>query len=169
MVSADKLRNWRSTRDLGTRIAHNRYGARMSNQSPKMPEEVEAVFSGFPPKAKKRLAAIRELIFEVAAQSDEIGELTETLKWGEPAYLTEKTRSGSTLRIGYKDTEPAYVAMYFNCQTTLVEKMRWSFSEAFKFDGNRAVKIDVDGRLPRPEIRECIDMALRYHRLKRSR
>jgi hypothetical protein len=29
-----------------------------------------------------------------------VGALHETLKWGQPAYLTPETRSGTTLRLG---------------------------------------------------------------------
>jgi len=140
----------------------------MKTRKNKMPKAVASIFNQYPEKAQQQLLAIRELIFEVAAQSTEIGKLTETLKWGEPAYLTEQSRSGSTIRLGYKESDAEYVAMYFNCQTTLVEHMRWSFGQEFEFDGNRAVKIGIKSRLPKRAVRECIEMALTYHLNKKK-
>ena len=66
----------------------------------KIPKEVQQVFDTYPAKARKHLTKIRKLILDCAAADDTIGELTETLKWGEPAYLTEKTGSGKYSPVG---------------------------------------------------------------------
>jgi hypothetical protein len=60
---------------------------------------VEAVFNACPAAIKKRLLALRAMVFEVAASTPGVGELQETLKWGEPAYLTAQSKSGSTIRM----------------------------------------------------------------------
>ncbi|HEV8332542.1 MAG TPA: hypothetical protein VGQ22_14040 [Steroidobacteraceae bacterium] len=60
---------------------------------------VAGVFAGYPPQLRPRLLALRHLIFEVARQTDGVGKLQETLKWGEPAYVTAESGSGSTIRI----------------------------------------------------------------------
>jgi len=138
----------------------------MKSTTPAMPDQVANAFDAFPDQARKQLMAIREIIFAVAARSETIGELTETLKWGEPAYLTESSKSGTTVRIACKAADPEYVGLYFNCQTTLVEDMRWTFSDEFIFEGNRAVKIAVEKPLPRIAIEQIIEMALTYHRNK---
>ena len=52
-----------------------------------------------------RLMTLRALIFDVAAKTDGVGALDETLKWGEPAYLT-RSKSGSTIRLGWKASAP---------------------------------------------------------------
>lgn len=57
-----------------------------------MPDPVAQAFERFPPLARARLLDIRSLIFEVAGP--EIGPLTETLKWGEPAYLPQNRQDG---------------------------------------------------------------------------
>ena len=62
-----------------------------------IPKDVSGVLSTFPTASRKTLLKVRQLIFECAAADDAIGTLTETLKWGEPAYLTEQTKSGSTI------------------------------------------------------------------------
>ena len=70
---------------------------------------------------------LRELIFATAAATPGVGALEETLKWGEPAYLTSATRSGSTIRLAWKPARPEQYAMFFNCQTTLVDTFRTLF------------------------------------------
>src|SRR5580698_3557772 len=102
-----------------------------------MSPEVAAAFDAFPPTERERLLAVRALILETAAATPGIGPLTETLKWGEPAYLTEASRSGSTIRLGV--AKDGRCALYLNCKTTLVEEYRAAFSDVLGFEGNRAV------------------------------
>ena len=61
---------------------------------------VAAVFDGYPPALRARLLMLRTLIFDCAAATDGVGNLVETLKWGQPAYLTERPRSGTTITAG---------------------------------------------------------------------
>ena len=51
---------------------------------------VARVFEAYPPAIQPKLFVLRELIFATAAATEGVGELEETLKWGEPAYLTKK-------------------------------------------------------------------------------
>ncbi len=67
------------------------------------------------------------MIFDVAASTEGVGAIEETLKWGEPAYLTTASKSGSTIRMDWKGKKPNQFAMYFNCKTTLVETFRTMF------------------------------------------
>ena len=60
---------------------------------------VAAVFEAYPAAMRRRLLALRALVFDVAAKTEGVGRLTETLKWGQPSYLTEQTKSGTTVRI----------------------------------------------------------------------
>ncbi len=128
---------------------------------------VERIFTAYPPAARKRLLRLRELIFDTAASTEGVGELEETLKWGEPAYLTTQSKSGSTLRIDWKPAQPAQVAMYFNCQTTLIDTFRTLFPNELRFEGNRAIVLRNDDALPRDAVCWCIAAALTYHRAKR--
>ena len=106
---------------------------------------------------------MRELILKTAAASPGVGDIEETLKWGEPAYLTTASRSGSTIRIGWKTSAPDRYALYFNCKTDLVETFRTIFPHDFQFEGNRALVFDV--RKPLPDATAfCIDAALNYHK-----
>ena len=95
---------------------------------------VASVFNGYPAKVRKDMYALRELILATAGNTRGVGEIEETLKWGEPAYLTSKSRSGSTIRIDWKKSRPAEYAMYFKCQTTLVETLRTLFPKVLQFE-----------------------------------
>ena len=124
---------------------------------------VAQAFEAYPSNMRRKMLALRELIFSTAAETDGVGELEETLKWGEPAYLTSSTRSGSTIRIDWKKKRPNEYAMYFNCQTTLVETFRTLFPTDFKFEGNRALVFTEAGPVPRDALAFCIATALTYH------
>ena len=107
--------------------------------------------------------ALRQLIFNTAACTLGVGELEETLKWGEPAYLTSQSKSGSTVRIAYSPKRPLQYAMYFNCQTTLVDTFRTMFPNDFQFEGNRALVFELSQKPPKKELAWCIATALTYH------
>lgn len=129
--------------------------------------EVAARFSAYPPNVRPKLLALRELVFQAAATVKGLGEIEESLKWGEPAYTT-KDRSGSTVRIDWKKKDPDHYAMYFNCKTSLVETLRTIFPNDFKFEGNRALVFSLEDKVPRDSLEICIVASLTYHLKKRS-
>ncbi|MGH0030796.1 MAG: DUF1801 domain-containing protein [Myxococcota bacterium] len=130
---------------------------------------VAAVFDGYPPKARRRLLALRKLILDTAAATEGVGPLEETLKWGEPAYLTSESKAGTTVRIAWKESAPREYAVLFHCQTTLVGDFREQFPDTFRFDGNRRIVFGVDEPVPKAPLSACIAAALTYHRDKRAR
>jgi Domain of unknown function (DU1801) len=123
---------------------------------------VQAVFDSYPPALRKKLLTLRQLIIDTAASTEGVGTLQETLKWGEPAYVTAQSKSGSTVRIGRKKNSDSY-AIYFNCNTTLVDSFRSLFPHSFSFEGNRAMVFGVNDALPAEDLAFCIGMALTYH------
>ena len=104
---------------------------------------------------------IRELIFDVAAETDGVGVIEETLKWGQPSYLTTETKSGSTLRLGAPREGGA--AIYAHCQTTIISDFKGLFPDAFTFEGNRAVRFSADDDLNPGALSLLIKSALTYH------
>jgi hypothetical protein len=133
---------------------------------PAMPPAVAAVFEAYPPQAQKRLCALRQLIFETAGSLPGAGPLTETLKWGEPAYLTSATKSGTTIRLAWSAKHPAAASLFVSCQTSLVETWREHYSGDLAFIGNREIRFPLGQPLPAAPVRHCIAMALTYHKRK---
>ena len=129
---------------------------------------VAAVFDAYPPTVRKQLLALRRLVFDVAARTEGVGALEETLKWGQPSYLTSETKSGSTVRIDGIKGDATKCAVYFICHTNLVERFRELYRDRLTFDGNRAILVDVKEPRPVKELRHCIAMALTYQLEKRK-
>ena len=123
---------------------------------------VAAAFDGYPPTIRAKLLRLRELIFEVAAETPRVGTIEETLKWGEPAYLTTETKAGSTIRIAWKKTQPDHYSMYFICTTNLVTTFRSLFPNDFEYEGNRAINFTAEEAIPEDSVRFCIAAALTY-------
>jgi hypothetical protein len=130
--------------------------------------QVAQTFQDYPAPMRERLLSLRALIFEVASEHSAVGEIEETLKWGEPAYLTNASKSGSTIRMAWKAKQPDQVSMYFTCQTNLVETFRTLFPTGLQFVGNREIVLPLAQKLPREELALCIEAALTYH-LKRGK
>lgn len=121
------------------------------------------VFARYPDSAHTRLLAVRRLLLETAVTTDGVGELTETLKWGEVSFLTEKTKSGTTIRIGWRAAQPEHYAMFLNCNTTLIADFRAIADLDLAFEGHRAIIMPLDAPLPRESLEFCIRAALTYH------
>ncbi|MBH0099873.1 DUF1801 domain-containing protein [Salinibacterium sp. NSLL150] len=139
-------------------------GAGAASSSTAMPAEVAATFSDYPEPIRAELLTLRELILATASETDGVGTITETLKWGEPAYLTKETRSGSTIRIAPTNAKSAHdYAMFFICSTNLVSDFRAQFGDTFAYEGDRAVLFNVGDSIPADELRECVRQALTYH------
>jgi hypothetical protein len=134
-----------------------------------MPAEVAAAFRDFPAPVRVLLERVRSLILTVARETKVVGPLSETLKWGEPAYLTEASGSGSTIRLGWHKSRPSHAAVYFNCKTTLVPTFRDLFPDVFEYAGDRAILLDVDGATDETALSLCISMALTYHAAKSTK
>ncbi len=128
---------------------------------------IEAVFGAYPKPVKAKLLALRRLIFDTAKRTKGVGALEETLKWGQPSYLTPETKSGSTIRIDQVKPVAGQVAVYFHCQTNLVETFRELYPE-LSYGGNRSILLNADDKLPEPALRHCVGLALTYHLNKRK-
>ncbi|WPP51658.1 DUF1801 domain-containing protein [Catalinimonas niigatensis] len=125
--------------------------------------EVEMVFNGYPDAVREKMIYLRGLILEVAEEMEDITQLEETLKWGEPSYLTKQ---GSTIRIDWKKKKPDQYAIYFKCTSKLVPTFRMLYQDLFSFEGNRAIVFQLDDQPAEVELRHCITAGLRYHQVK---
>ena len=127
---------------------------------------VANVLDGYPKPIGAKLQALRKLILDTARTTDGVGALEEALKWGQVSYLTSETGSGSTVRIDQVKSTDNQVALYFHCQTNLVETFRELYPE-LTYSGNRAILLDAADELPEAELRHCVALALTYHLGKR--
>jgi hypothetical protein len=109
---------------------------------------VDAVFGAYPKPLEAKLLALRRLILETARTTRGVGALQETLKWGQPSYLTPQSNSGSTIRIDQVKSAAGRYAVYFHCQTNLVETFRELYPTQLRFEGNRSIVLDVKDELP---------------------
>lgn len=129
-----------------------------------MTSDVSATFDAYEPAVRSELLALRELILATAAETEGVGTIEETLKWGQPSYLTVAPRTGSTIRVAPTSAKSDHdYAMFFICHTDLVERFRSLFGDVFTYDGDRALLFSVGDALPENELRECVAMALTYH------
>jgi len=124
--------------------------------------DVKKKFESYPEHVRPKLELLRNIILDEAASDKSIGKLEETLKWGEPSYLTSASKSGTTVRIDWKSKSPNQYAIYVNCKTTLIDTFRSLFPELI-YEGNRAIIFNINQAVPENEIRLCISMALKYH------
>ncbi len=123
----------------------------------------EEKFSAYPTHIREKMEFLRKLVIETAEESESIDQLEETLKWGEPSFVT---KHGSTLRMDWKTNTPDQYAMYFQCTSRLVSIFRIVFEHKFQFEGNRAIVFPLKQNIPVLELKECIKAALTYHKVK---
>lgn len=123
--------------------------------------EITEKFTSYSSEMRDKLLSLRKLIFDVASKTREIGELEESLRWGEPSYLTTKSKSGSMIRINKHKSKGEY-AMYFHCQTSLIETFRTMYPE-LTYEGNRAIVFSEKEKIPVNKIKRCILLALTYN------
>jgi Domain of unknown function (DU1801) len=129
---------------------------------------VDAVFRAYPKPLKAKLLALRRLILDTASMTNGVGALQETLKWGQPSYLTAETKSGSTIRIDRVKSADSQYAVYFHCQTDLVETFRQLYPTELSYGGNRSILLNADDEIPEAALRHCVALALTYHLRKRN-
>lgn len=74
---------------------------------------VEVVFANYPDFVKDKMRNLRNLVIETAREVEGISHLEETLKWGEPSFLT---KHGSTLRMDWKEKNQTNTPCILNAQ-----------------------------------------------------
>ncbi len=130
---------------------------------------VQSVFDAYPRNVRRRLLELRQLVFDTAAATAGVGALEETLRWGEPSYLTTQSKSGSMVRMHWKPSDGDHYGIYFHCQTNLVATFRELYPGELQFDGNRRIRLHRDAAIPVNALRHCIGLALTYHLDRRAR
>lgn len=125
--------------------------------------KVDDVFAQYPEAVREKMQFLRALVIETAEETEGVHELEETLKWGEPSFLTKK---GSTLRMDWKTKMPDQYAMYFQCTSRLVDTFRLVYGHTFQYEGNRAIVFQLNQAIPVQELKQCIRASVTYHDVK---
>lgn len=125
--------------------------------------EVAAKFEAYPAPVRHKMEALRQLVLDTANELDDVTNLEETLKWGEPSYVAPK---GSAIRMDWKEKTPGQYAMYFQCTSKLVPTFKRVYGNLFAFEGTRAIIFPLNEELPTAELKNCIAAGLRYHKVK---
>ncbi|MDB5472209.1 MAG: hypothetical protein JWR84_3769 [Caulobacter sp.] len=128
-----------------------------------MDPAVRAVIDAWPPPVRPGLLALRDMILETAAQTEGVGPLDESLKWGEPAYRPVRPRTGTTVRINALKGRTDGYAAYFHCQSGLIGQFRMLYPDDFTFEGERALIFQAGQAPPAEPLRHCIALALTHH------
>ncbi|MFC3852900.1 DUF1801 domain-containing protein [Salinispirillum marinum] len=127
-----------------------------------MNPEVQAKFDGYPQDARQQLESVRRLILALAAEH-ELGDVEETLKWGEASYLV---KGGTSIRIDWKHQDPDSIKVFFHCQTSMIETCKELYRNEFAYEGKRAIVIPLSTNIEQVPLGHCLLLALRYHELK---
>ena len=70
----------------------------MGNLILKTDPRVNTLFENYPEAVRGKMQYLRKLVLETAEEMTDLAVLEETLKWGEPSFIT---KNGSTLRMDY--------------------------------------------------------------------
>ena len=125
-----------------------------------LPKEVTKAFEAMPLGIADVLREARLDILRAAKTTEGVGPLIETLKWGEPAYLTEAPKTGTTLRLSQIRGRAAVMVP---CSTTIIEDARAIFGDLAELSGKRGLILGGD----RQVFDYIVDAALSYHIRKR--
>jgi len=135
----------------------------MTNLKVTTDPKFETKMSSYPNAVRDKMHYLRKLVLEAAEEIPELEKLEETLKWGEPSFLA---KGGSTLRMDWKEKTPDQYQMYFKCTSRLVETFKVVYGDFFEYEKSRAIIFQLDQKVPKKELKQCIKATLRYHKVK---
>jgi len=125
--------------------------------------DVKKTIQLYPEEIQEQILSIREMIFTLGSQNPEIGEIEETLKWGEPSYIAKQ---GSTIRIAWRKSSPENYGIFFNCKSKLIDTFKEIYPTCFNYVDNRAMMFNCKNKIPNNELKQCLLLALTYHKVK---
>ncbi|MBL4876807.1 MAG: DUF1801 domain-containing protein [Cohaesibacteraceae bacterium] len=122
---------------------------------------VETIYRSIPDDIRECLLLVRTSIFDIAAADDRVGTIEETLKWGEPSYLTHKPKSGTTIRLAPRIDTDSW-GMFVHCQTSLINQFRDLYPDLCDYEGTRGMIFKCENSCDQEALAHCIGLALTY-------
>lgn len=129
----------------------------------KTPSNISFVTDKYPSNVLSRFEEFRNLVLGIAENMGDLKWMEESLKWNEPSF---RSNIGSPVRFGWNDKSPNQFGLYFICTTTLVETFHQLYPDFFQFDGNRGLLFQVDEVFPAEPLSLCLQLALRYKKVR---
>ena len=123
------------------------------------PNAFDETVATWPTAAQHRFSEIRTIILRASQE----WPMTESLKWGQPAWRPSKTSQGSTLRVSWSDKNPDNIGIFVHCQTTLAATMRDLYPDSFSYEGNRALHLPLTGEVPEQALDHLARLTFTYH------
>ncbi len=98
-------------------------------------------------------------IIETALETEGVGELEESVKWGQPSFTPKKPNIGSSIRI--QTNKDDTLSLMFICTTGLVDEFRSLYGDRLILKGNREIHLRADDLdKNRDALKHCISLAL---------
>lgn len=129
-------------------------------------QQVETAYDLPDSVAREGLLLLREMIFDIAKARPETGQIEETLRWGQPAYLTPQTKSGTTIRLGVHKS--ARFALFVHCQSRVIPAYLEAYPMWDRVDGTRAVLFDHATEIEPRRHSWLVEQALTYRLRKKT-
>jgi hypothetical protein len=104
---------------------------------------------------------LRELFRETAQELPQVGEIQESLKWGQPSFAPAKPRIGSSVRLQHNDD--GSMSLMFICNSGLVEQFRERYGDGLAFVGNREIVLRELNPENREKLKHCVSLTWTYH------
>ena len=92
--------------------------------------------------AASKTAGVAPLILDTAKMTKGVGAVEETLKWGQPSYLTTATKSGSTIRIN-RIKSPARPLRGVSIARPTSRDFSPAVPDGIDYGGNRSILLDA--------------------------
>lgn len=132
---------------------------------PAIPDEVQRVFDACTVQNRTGLLRLRSLIFACASDHPQIGSVVESLRWGQPAYLTPATGAACSLRIGAQRDDG--FGLFVHCKTDLIATFLAGPGAGQRSAGKRAILFRDVADIQAAPIGMLIAGALTYHQRRR--
>jgi len=131
-----------------------------------VPNLIDQRIADYPPKLQENLQSLRQIVHAVADKTNGCGTIVEDLKWNQISFLTQKPKSGTTIRFDKNATNT--ISLYVNCNSTLIADFKQHYPDAFQYVGTREVVLPTNISGVQAELEHMIALALTYHKNKRN-